>query len=599
MKSKHKTILCFINSFIWLCMISAICLSKRMDIPPESLVEAGTITYFRLIITSIYSLHKGYLFFTIAFTTVVLFLFCKKIETGKSLHPFFMICALMFSLFKLIGITYDMCFSGSLLFNFTKPLVISNICIIIGYFCLYEMIMEILFYYLDIYKSIENIDAVSINWKALLLMLVCWLPCIVIFFPGTVETDALYQLSQFWGKATWTDHQPVFSTLLMGIVSWVGKLIFNMNFGVFIYILLQDILSAFVFLDIIKEYTKAGLGKFSRMFVWCFFSILPLWISFMQLFDKDVLFTIAVAEFSLWLYRNISREKQWSLCCKKSAIFFALCMCVILLRKNGIYTILFSIIGMLIFLKEKRKTIATLFGLLIITYVGIQVVVFSVIGIQKGSIREALSIPFQQTARVNQEYGDEVAYEEKEIINQVLDYDKIVTIYQPYLSDNVKNTYKEPDKHVLLEYFKVWHKEFWEYPTVYLDATLCNSYAYVYPNSNWLWGYNYFDMPKNDFNIHYVNDEKVRKQVYDWNMEFAAFPVIHYLYTPGTYVWIILFFCFYNFIMKKGRKNIIAIPALTVLLACIASPCLNSVRYALPILASTPIIILASLKNEI
>lgn len=63
--------------------------------------------------------------------------------------------------------------------------------------------------------------------------------------------------------------------------------------------------------------------------------------------------------------------------------------------------------------------------------------------IEPGGIQEALSLPFQQTARYVKEHEEEVTQEEKEAIKGVLAYNKLGKYYNPKISDPVKATYKK------------------------------------------------------------------------------------------------------------------------------------------------------------
>ena len=82
------------------------------------------------------------------------------------------------------------------------------------------------------------------------------------------------------------------------------------------------------------------------------------------------------------------------------------------------------------------------------------------LGVEKGSVKEVLSIPFQQTARYIKEYPEEVTLKEKKAINDILSYDGIKENYNPEISDFVKNTFREGSEDKLDEYFKVWFEMF-------------------------------------------------------------------------------------------------------------------------------------------
>lgn len=71
-------------------------------------------------------------------------------------------------------------------------------------------------------------------------------------------------------------------------------------------------------------------------------------------------------------------------------------------------------------------------------YLGYNKVLLPSLEIANTSVREMLSVPFQQTARYAKYYGDEISEEDKEIIDKVLGYDDLGERYEPDLSDKVK-----------------------------------------------------------------------------------------------------------------------------------------------------------------
>ena len=77
--------------------------------------------------------------------------------------------------------------------------------------------------------------------------------------------------------------------------------------------------------------------------------------------------------------------------------------------------------------------------------------------IEPGGIQEALSLPFQQTARYVKEHEEEVTQEEKKAIKGVIAYNKLGKYYNPKISDPVKATYKKKaTTKDLTAYLKVW-----------------------------------------------------------------------------------------------------------------------------------------------
>ena len=95
--------------------------------------------------------------------------------------------------------------------------------------------------------------------------------------------------------------------------------------------------------------------------------------------------------------------------------------------------------------------------------------------ITDGSIRETLSIPFQQTARYVKYYDKDLSKNDIKVIDKVLEYETLAKRYNPTISDPVKNEFnKYTTKKELLAYLKVWFKCFFKHPLVYIEATLNN-----------------------------------------------------------------------------------------------------------------------------
>lgn len=102
--------------------------------------------------------------------------------------------------------------------------------------------------------------------------------------------------------------------------------------------------------------------------------------------------------------------------------------------------------------------------------------------VEPGSIREALALPMQQTARYVKEFGDEVTEEERAAISAVLDYEHLAEKYDPRISDPVKELFKyNPTTEELRDYLSVWLKQFIKHPFVYFKATVNQNYYLLYP----------------------------------------------------------------------------------------------------------------------
>ena len=235
------------------------------------------------------------------------------------------------------------------------------------------------------------------------------------------------------------------------------------------------------------------------------------------------------------------------------------------------------------------------FVIIIVSYKGYNLILKNN-GFKGSSIAEALSIPFQQTARYVSIYYDEVTKEEKELINYVLDYDKIKDNYNPRISDNVKSTYHGTNDD-LINYFKgAWLSQFFNHPDVYFEATFNNIYGYFYPfaveEASGI-----YDVTNNDATIKLFNESVRNKEALEgldeYIKEFENTPIINFFCNSAIQFWLVFYICLYLLNRRKFNLLFIVLPSVVGILVCIAGPTFtwNGLRYALPVIYSSPIIL--------
>lgn len=78
-----------------------------------------------------------------------------------------------------------------------------------------------------------------------LLLLLCWLPYLLFFYPGTVIWDLSEMAAQFFGLAEMTAWHSVFTTWVFGGLVWLGRQLGSDNIGICLYMLGQSVLLAY------------------------------------------------------------------------------------------------------------------------------------------------------------------------------------------------------------------------------------------------------------------------------------------------------------------------------------------------------------------
>ena len=183
--------------------------------------------------------------------------------------------------------------------------------------------------------------------------------------------------------------------------------------------------------------------------------------------------------------------------------------------------------------------------------------------------------------------------EGKKIIDKVLKYDTLANRYNPRLADDVKNEFnKYTTKEELKEYFGVWFKYFIKYPVTYINATIDNTYGYIYPNQHYWYVYDTYDkrvVKANVVDYHFNKSTKfLRYTLVFYESVFPYLPGIGLISSIGFSTWIVLILSVY---VKKKKYLIAYIPLYLSILICFISPANTYFRYAMPYIFSMPLIL--------
>ncbi len=523
------------------------------------------------------------------------------------------VLASLFSVFTLIGKSYTQLGNWDFIFYNGRQFVIAVIAFI-GHFILFEFCICGLFRFLDSKKiffcnSNTRSEKDSLNGSkyflfSFIIISLCWLPFLIIYLPGSVPHDGYQQINMAFGIVEFSDNHPWAVTLFMGALMRIGRVVSD-NFGVFLVVITFYVLEALCYSIICYKIRKWKAPRLFYIAVLLFFSVVPVFGAYAQALIKDGIFMAFVALFitlytecclsCLHIIPKIDIKKQM---CFLFIVGFIVC----LTRKNGIYMVLPADVLLCVFFDKGKKRVALLLSaLLALSYFSVNEKIPAAIGIEPGSVKEMLSIPFQQTARYLKEYPDDITEEEAEAIEKVLRLD-VGERYFPEVSDPVKNTFHSGEED-LAEYFKVWRTMFWRHPGVYLEATIHNAYGYYYPFYNFsrLQPYQFYikgePIATGDFDIHYIMPEKLRNWMANYAMIWRNMPGLAQLLNPGFYSWVLLLICGYTVYSHRYKRMLLFVTPLLNIVIYIASPVNGFLRYAMPLLACMPVLIFFCLAD--
>lgn len=557
---------------------------------------------------------------------IAFFEFYKLAYKNKEKHFILTLLAIIFAFIFLIGYSFHTVGNSSLIFG-NIYVFLYSIFAYLGYFFFFNALVNYAYLKitnLKLNNKLPNNKIIKFIFEkhpfisTFIILFICYLPYLIAFYPGILSPDPSFQVEQFFGiktkysnytllldeNVTITNHHPVLHTVFLGSLVKLGHNLGSDNLGIFFYTIIQTIALISLLSYIICYFKKLDTPFIYRLVTLLIFAFVPVFPFYALSPVKDVYFAIFVILYIIQLYELIKDANKDIYSVKRIVLLIGLMLLITLFRNNGIYLILMSFPFLLIIDKKNRLKILVTLMCPILLYFSFTNILLPALKISPGSIREVLSIPFQQTARYVKYYGNEVTDEEERIIDKVLIYDTLAKRYNPEKADAVKNKFnKYATKQDLINYFKVWFHEFLKHPGIYVEATIHNTYGYFYPDHhNWYIYYNYDENLKKAkiFDYHYNNLEGMRNILSDYGNAYPYIPVLGLIVNIGFCTMLCMYLFTHLIARKKYRYLIYFTPVISLVLVCIASPVNTYFRYTLGYVFAIPIIgaIFLNIINE-
>lgn len=447
-----------------------------------------------------------------------------------------------------------------------------------------------------------------------IILLIGWIPIVWAYYPAmfmgdtedilymafnykTTLADSVLKLSE---NVNITNHHPVIYTWAIGGIFRIVRLMGGSdNIGACVCACIQYVITAAI-ISYSCIYCTRELHNSLYAVIILIFAICCPWIpKYTIMLSKDTIFADAIIYFSIKLHCVLRHQKK-----KDFALLVLAALIIVLFRKNGIYIVLpmFAILCF-VYRDNLRKWIVCI-GIILLFQICWNNILLPACGISQGSIREALSIPFQQTARYVKMYEEEVTQEEKEAIDRVLEYDLLAELYDAERSDNVKATYrKNASSEAVVNYLFVWGKMLFKHPGTYILATFNNYYGYFYPVVN-----NIHNVQKaslgsmqNTNRDGYFQFSNKYDEMHVWARDVITFydmcwmriPILNLLATSAFYVWMVLWGVVYHVNRRDKETILFMLVYLLLILTTLMGPCngIDYERYIYPCILGFPVII--------
>lgn len=371
------------------------------------------------------------------------------------------------------------------------------------------------------------------------------------------------------------------------------------NIGIFIYTILQCLLTSFVFSLSIFYMAKRNIDIKYRITALIFYIALPIFGFYSTWLTKDILFTVFITMLTIGII-ELSFNKE--IIKSKKYIIFMICTLLIsmFLRKNGVYVSL--ILGIVVIVIERKnwKQILTIFLIPIILFKIVDGPIRNKMGIEDGSKLEMFSIPAQQMARIYKYDFDKLDDRQKEKIKFYITDNNIEDIYDPVLSDPIKAKLNADGiNNKKMEFITFCIELAIKYPVRTIQSFLCTTYKFYYIDNDVIRGIEKFkdqstyvinNMLPYEMNIKNNKfDLKLIEQIDD-NLYKKDIPVLSTLTGSGIYIIIYLICIGYLIYTKRYRLVLGFLPIFILLLTQFAGPVVDQ-RYSYSVFTCLPILL--------
>lgn len=445
-----------------------------------------------------------------------------------------------------------------------------------------------------------------------LIIIVCWIPTLLAFYPTILNYDAPQQIVMFT-KNEMTADNPILSTILIGGFYTVGFLLHNTSFGMFLYSIVQMSIMAIIFAYVVNFIEKKTHKKWIRNVSIIFYAFFPYNQLFPLMTTKDTLFAGLVLFFVVLLFEAM--EEKSTLINYIYVVIIGVLM--LLFRNNAVYAFVVIVPFLfLVFFKNKGllKKMLILFFLIIAFYQVSYNVLIKLTNAKQISKRATTSVFSQAIGKLCREKKDELTDEEKELIDYYFeDYELIAKKYRSNISDpaNKLISYKniENDKGKFAKFMMDLGKK---YPMVFVDSWLNTIRGYWYIcdesfcsiylsqekgclelNFSKVYKDREFDIDKNSY---FPDLEMFYKDLLSKNY-YLEIPVLFVVFQPAFYLYVLIACLLFSLYIGDRNKLIVVWFLLLYFLTCFLGPC-AIIRYIYAVVVCVPVLMFVNFGDE-
>lgn len=440
-----------------------------------------------------------------------------------------------------------------------------------------------------------------------LLLLVCWLPYYIAFFPGLLSIDSYNQIAQGMGGLPLMDDHPILHTAFLSACIHLGRSLFgSTSAGVALYSTVQMLCCALTFAFVLS-YMGARKIPRTRAAAFCFFAFHPIVPLYAITLWKDVYLALFVLVYTVCLCELVRLRDHFFESLPRALGLIISVLGILFSKNTGLIVVSLSIPFALPLLKRKRALLPCVLTALCALF-AVRGVLMPALGIQSGRIRETISVPIQQLARTAILHRDELSTDETEALNDLLPLDDLPSLYNPKVADPVKAVFDDEALMAdLTRYAAVYARLGLRYPGDYLQAFLCNTVGYWSPNAYYWFAVesNYADIrsdaAQSESGVLFEDStgeislalfsRQIRARMIDVISALRFVPLLSMLFSAAFGFRLALVLGCALLLKRRRASLVVFLPTLSVFVVCMLSPVFAEFRYAYPAFLQLPLLL--------
>ena len=435
-------------------------------------------------------------------------------------------------------------------------------------------------------------------------VLLAWLPQLAAAYPVCTNADPANQIRYALGLLPIRANHPLFGTMLIGVFIRIGRLFGSGGLGLTLYTALIAVGGAYAIGLSQQTMRRLGAPRWLRMIALLVCAFGAVYCDNISVLLKDVPYAYALlvllceAIRAEWLEEAAYRRSRGHLLrCWIAGLIF------LLIRNNGLFVFLpFAAMRLLRAARgrERGRLALTAWALLVplCASLAFNAAVGRLVELEEPvTLREALSLPFQQTARYVSLHGDEIPQDEREVIGTVLDFERLPYRYDPIISDPVKSLCPA-DATVadVLPYLRVWARQFLRDPVTHLQATFITNALLLDPQTYNLAIFTGTGLDEETLDALNLSRPAFLATVDQWETHLHALlnglPFYLTLNTLGFYCILLLASCAIAARNRARGMGLLFLPMFLSMAIIVLGPCIqNQDRYGFPIVYCMPLVL--------